>query len=164
MSWAEFVDLLSRRWGDGASLLGLVVSAVTLAVATRAREAAEAARMAARQQSLTEVLRDTVRMGEQVGLFLSQEKWDIVWLRAQEITAGTSLISARWSKELDGDSRDNLVRCQRLSRTISDVALVSSSGRPTSRQVAQMSRAQGRIVGLLNAELGGALRSAEGGG
>ena len=86
------MELFSNHWGNFASVLGLAVSVATLAVATKARQAAEAARAAARRQSLTETLQDTVRKSEQVSLFLSQQKWDIVWLRAQEITAATSLV------------------------------------------------------------------------
>ena len=162
MSWAGFMEILSNHWGNFASVLGLAVSVATLAVATKARQAAEAAKAAARRQSLTETLQDTVRKSEQVGLFLSQQKWDIVWLRAQEVTSEISLMLTRWSEELGGGSRDNLLRCQRLSRSISGVALTSSSNPPTAPQVAQMSQAQGRVAQLLSAELGEALRSVEG--
>jgi len=162
MSWTGVAEFFSHHWGNLASVLGLIVSVATLAVATKARQAAEASRAAARRQSLTEVLQDTVRKSEQVGLFLSQQKWDIVWLRAQEVTAAASLILTRWSEELSSGSQDNLLRCQRLSSTISGVALASSSTSPTAQQVAQVSQAQGRVAQLLNAELGQALRSAEG--
>ena len=76
MSWADLSGFLALNWGNVASVLGLAVSLVTLAVASKAREAAEAARAIARRQSLTEVLQDAVRKNEQVGLFLSQRKWD----------------------------------------------------------------------------------------
>jgi hypothetical protein len=100
-----------------------------------------------------------MRKSEQVGLFLSQQKWDIVWLRAQEVTAATSVVLTRWSEEPSGNSRDNLLRCQRLSSSISGVALVSSSNPPTAQQVAQMSQTHGRVAQLLSAEPGEALRS-----
>lgn len=89
MSWPGLSDFLLQNWGNLASVLGAMVSVATLAVATKARQAAEAAKAVARRQSLAEVLQDTVRKNEQVGLFLSQRRWDIVWLRAQEI-AGAS--------------------------------------------------------------------------
>jgi hypothetical protein len=126
MSWPGLVEFLLHQWGNLASVLGLMVSVATLAVATKARQAAEAARAAARRQGLTEVLQDTVRKSEQVGLFLSQQKWDIVWLRAQEITAATSLVLTRWPEELSSSSRDNLLRCQRLASSIAGVALIAS--------------------------------------
>jgi hypothetical protein len=144
MSWAGFAELLSHHWGNVASVLGLVVSVATLAVATKAREAAEAARAVARRQSLAEALQDSVRKSEQVGLFLTQQKWDIVWLRAQEVAAATGVVL--------GD----------LSGSISEAVLVSSGRPPTAEQVARMSQAQGRVAQLLNTELGGALRGAEG--
>ena len=145
-------------------LLGLIVSAVTLSVATKAREAAEATRTAARRQNLTEVLQDAARKSEHVGIFLSQRKWDIVGLRAQEIIAATSLVLTRWSAELSLDSRSNLLRCRGFSSSISNVALVAPSSAPTTRQVARIAQAHGRVTQLLNAELGEALRSAEGNG
>jgi hypothetical protein len=159
MSGTEFLEFVAEQWGNLASVLGLLVSAATLAVATKARQAAEAARAAARRQSLTEALQETVRKSEQVGLFLSQQKWDIVWLRAQEVTAATSLVLTRWPEELSTGSRDNLLRCQRLSGSISRVVLLSSGSPPTAHQVAQMSQAQARVAQLLNAALGQAFRS-----
>ena len=162
MSWAGSVEFISQHWGNFASVLGLIVSMATFAAATKARQAAEAARAAARKQSLTEVLQDTVRKCEQVGLFLSQQKWDIVGLRALEVTAATSLVLTRWAEELSTDSRGDLLMCQGLSSSISDVALAASSSPPTAQEVARVSRAQGRVAQLLNAELGEALRSAEG--
>ena len=162
MTWTALVELMAHRWGDFASLLGLIVSAVTLFVATKARDAAEATRAVARRQSLTEVLQDAARKSEQVGIFLSQQKWDIVGLRAQEIIAATSLVLTRWSEELSLDSRSSLLRCQGLSSSIADVALVASSSAPTVRQVARIAQAHGLVTQLLNAGLGEALRSAEG--
>ena len=95
---------MDELWGNLASLLGVMVSAATLAVATKARQAAEAAKTVARRQSLTEVLQDTVRKNEQVGLFLSQRRWDIVWLRAQEVAGVTSIVLTRWPQELSASS------------------------------------------------------------
>jgi hypothetical protein len=115
MTWTALAELMAHRWGDFASLLGLMVSAVTLFVATKARKAAEATRAAARRRNLMEVLQDAARKSEQVGIFLSQQKWDIVGLRAQEIIATTSLVLTRWSGELSLDSKGSLLRCQGLS-------------------------------------------------
>jgi hypothetical protein len=162
MNLAGLAEFLLHNWGNLVSVLGLVVSAATLAVATKARQAAEAAKAVARRQSLTEVLQDTVRKNEQVGLFLSQRKWDIVWLRAQEIASATSLVLARWPLELSAVSKDNLLRCQRLSSSISTVALIASGGPPTPQGIARMSQTQGRVTQLLNTELGESLRSGEG--
>ena len=152
-----------RNWGNVASLLGLAVSVVTLAVASKAREAAEAAKAAARRQSFTEVLQDAVRKNEQVGLFVAQRKWDIVWLRAQETANAASLSLTRWPLELGASSKDNLLRSQQLSNSIASVALRVAGEMPTSREIARLSQAQGRVAQLLTAELGEALRRSEGG-
>ena len=123
-----------HNWGNVASVLGLAVSVATLAVASKAREEAEAAKAAARRQSLTEVLHDAVRKNEQVGLFLSQRKWDIVWLRAQETANAASLGLTRRPLELGVTSRDNLLRSQQLSGSIASVALRNRADVASTRQ------------------------------
>lgn len=163
MAWAEVWDFLFWNWGDIASVLGLAVSAATLLVASKAREAAEAAKTVARRQGFTEVLQDAIRKNEQVGLFLSQRKWDIVWLRAQETANAASLALTRWPMELGASAKDNLFRSQQLSRSISSVALRVAGEMPTVREIARISQAQGRVAQLLNAELGESLRRSEGG-
>jgi hypothetical protein len=162
MSWHGLTEFLVANWGNLASVVGVIVSAGTLAVATKARQAAEAAKAAARRQSLTEVLQDTVRKNEQVGLFLSQRRWDIVWLRAQEIAGVTSVVLTRWPHEFSAGSKDNLLRSQRLSNSIAGVSLVASGEVLTPRAIARMSQAQGRVARLLNTELGESLRGREG--
>jgi hypothetical protein len=163
MSWDDIAGFLFRNWGNLASVLGLAVSVATLFVASKAREAAEAAKAVARRQSLTEVLQDAVRKNEQVGLFVSQRKWDIVWLRAQETASATSLALTRWPLELGGGSKDNLLRSQQLSSSIASVALRVTGDMPTLREIARVSQAQGRIAQLLSAELGESFRRGEGG-
>jgi len=162
MSWPGLSDFLVQNWGNLASVVGVMVSVATLAVATKARQAAEAAKALARRQSLAEVLQDTVRKNEQVGLFLSQRRWDIVWLRAQEIAGATSIVLTRWPQELSDSSKDNLLRSQRLSSSIAGVALIASGEAPPPPAIARMSQAQGRVAQLLNTELGESLRSSEG--
>ena len=162
MGWRGLSDFLLENWGNLASVVGVMVSVATLAVATKARQAAEAAKAVARRQSLTEVLQDTIRKNEQVGLFLSQRRWDIVWLRAQEIAGATSIVLTRWPQELNATSKDNLVRTQRLSNSIAGVALIASGEAPAPPVVARMSQTQGRVAQLLNTELGESLRGSEG--
>ena len=163
MSWPVFSDFLLQNWGNLASVLGVMVSVATLAVATKARQAAEAAKAVARRQSLTEVLQDAVRKNEQVGLFLPQRRWDIVWLRAQEITAATSVVLTRWPQELSIGSKDNFLTIQYLSNSIAGVALVGHGEALSPQTITRMSQAQGRVAQLLNTELGESLRSSEGG-
>jgi hypothetical protein len=163
MTWDEMSGFLLRNWGNLASVLGLAVSVATLLVASKAREAAEAAKAAGRRQSFTEVLQDALRKNEQMGLFLSQRKWDIVWLRAQETASASSLALTRWPLELGAVSKDNLLRSQQLSSSIASVALRVTADMPTPREVARISQAKGRVAQLLNAELGESLRRSEGG-
>lgn len=163
MSWDDVSGVLFRNWGNLASVLGLTVSVATLVVSSKAREAAEAARAVARRQIFTEVLQDAIRKNEQVGLFLSQRKWDIVWLRAQETANATSLALTRWPMELGETSKDNLLRAQHLSSSIASFSLRVIGEMPTPLEIAWMSQAQGKLAQLLSAELGESLRRGEGG-
>ena len=163
MSWRELLEFLAQNWGDLAGALGFVASVATLGVATKARQAAEAARAVARRQGLTEVLQDAIRRNEQVGLFLSRRRWDIVWLRAQEIAGATSAVLTRWPRELDAGSRGNLLRSQHLSNSIASGALMASGEVPAPQAIMGMSWAQGKVSQLLNLELGQSLRRGEGG-
>src|SRR4030095_382929 len=104
MSHSPLTRFAVGHWGDVASVCGLGVSVWTLWVATKAREAAVAARAEARRRSLAEELRDAHRKAEQVGIFLVQQKWDIVFLRSQEITGVSALILSRWGSDLDEES------------------------------------------------------------
>ena len=59
MGWADVSAFFILNWG--ASVLSFAVAIMTSAVASKAREAAEAAEAVARRQSLTEVLQDVIR-------------------------------------------------------------------------------------------------------
>ena len=149
------------NWGNLASVVGLLVSIATLVVATKARKAALAARAEARRRSLAEELQDAAGRAEQVGQYILSNKWDIVWLRSQEIASACSLVLTRWDTDLSEKSKDNILRAQRLSGSLAEVATEASRTAVSKQEILRMSATQGRISQLLNAGLGESLRSVE---
>ncbi len=145
---------LIENWGNVAGVLGLVVSIATLAVAQSAQQAAREARDAARRRSLAEEIRDALSKVEQIGVFLPQSRWDIVWLRAQEIVSVASMVRSRWEDHLSDPSRDNLLVVRQLSQSIASAALLASATAPTRAQMNRIAATHGRVLELLGGELG----------
>lgn len=157
--WGEF---FSVHWGDLASVASLVIASITLWVAKKAREAAEGARELAKRRNLAEELQELQNKIEQVGIFLRDNKWDLVHLRAQEIVGGCSTLPSRWKKELSAESRGNIILAREQVRSIAAVALRAPRTPPQARELRQVERAQQRAHELLSGELGVSLVSIEG--
>jgi hypothetical protein len=155
------VSFFTTTWGDVAGVAGLGVSIATLVVAQKARQAAQAAKAVARRRSLTEELQETQSKAEQVGLFIRDRKWDIVFIRAQEIAAACSLVRSRWAAELKEDSENNIAMAQTQAESIADVAMRAPAQPPSEEQVLLVSRAQQLALRLLSEELGGSLKTME---
>jgi hypothetical protein len=155
------VGFFATTWGDIAGLAGLGVSIATLVVAKKAKQAAEDAKAAAQRRSLTEELQEAQRKAEQVGFFIRDRKWDIVFIRAQEIAAACSLVLSRRASELDERSENNLAMVQTHAESIADVAMRAPLQPPSEEQVLPISRSQQRALYLLSEELGRSLKTME---
>lgn len=148
--WPFFLE----NWGSLASVLGLLVSLGTFLVAQRAKNAAREARDAARRRNLAEEIQETMTKAVQIGLFLPQSRWDIVWLRAQELVAASSTVRARWEDHLDEASKNSLLLIRSLSQSIVSAALQASTQPPSPGQVNRIAATHGRVLELLGGELG----------
>lgn len=158
-------DFLVANWGNvanAASILGLVVSLITLFVAQKAREAANAAKKEARRRNLSEDLQDAHVKSQQVGMFIRDAKWDTVFLRAQEISSACSLVLKRWHDELTANSRSQITIARDQAGSIARVAMTASRVPPSAQQLLNVSAAQRRMNELLSSELGESLRVIEG--
>jgi len=161
MDSATLATFAAEHWGDLASVVGVGVSVWTLVVARRAREAAIEARTEARRSSLAEELRDAHRKAEQVGIFVIQRKWDIVFLRAQEITGVTGLVLSRWGADLGEDSRSRMLECGVLASSIAKAAS-GIAGTEASRYAAQrVAATQQKMLELLGTVLGECIKIVE---
>lgn len=153
MSMEYVWHAVQDHWGDAASVVGLGVSIATLVVARGAKAAAEAAKAEARHQNLADQLQDAQRKTEQLGAYLSQQKWEIVLLRSQEVITSCSQILRRWGpKSLSQRSRNNVLVAQQQAGSIAEVAVRASRMAPSEREFKMMSVAHHRTLELLSVE------------
>jgi hypothetical protein len=149
------------NWGSVASVVGLIVTGITLWVARKAKEAAEAANQESRRRNLAEDLQSAHAKAQEVGQFIRDGQWHAVFLRSQEITGVCSLVLNRWSAELTKESRENITRARTQADSISAVAMKADRVKPTEREILTASASQRRLHGLLSGELGESLRVIE---
>lgn len=154
-------DFFAEHWGDIASTAGFILSIWILFIAIKAREAAEAAKSGGRRRNLSEELQDAQRKSEQIGLFLIQRQWNIVFLRAQDVTSICSQILERWQEELLDTSKDNLLLAQRLAASISKSVLSASHTPLNVQEFKRVSSAQQRVYQILSGEVGQIVGSIE---
>ncbi|HEV2221627.1 MAG TPA: hypothetical protein VGR84_01355 [Candidatus Acidoferrales bacterium] len=159
LSWLW--QALSNNWGSMASVLGLGVSIATFLVAKRAKTAAEDAKREARRRNLSEDLQDARTKSEQAGLFINETKWDIVFVRSQEIASICSLVLKRWSDELSEASKEQIRLARDEASSISRVATRASVRQPSESQLRSLTAAQRKLNELLSSELGESLKVIE---
>jgi hypothetical protein len=154
-------DFIAANWGNIASLAGLFVSFVTLLVARKAKQSADAAKREVRKRNRAEDLHEAQTNSQQIGLFIRDAKWDIVFLRAQEIASVCSLFLSRWNDDLSAASRTQIVLARDQAGSIARAIVRAGRVAPTEQQVINMSAAQRRLDELLSSELGESLRVIE---
>jgi hypothetical protein len=153
MDWGGLWQSFHNNWGNFASFAGLVVSVLTLIVATKAKTAAEAAKAEARRQNLVDEIQDAQKKAEQLGAYLSQQKWEIVHLRSQEVITSCSEILRRWGKDsLSEHSRNNFLLAQQQAGSIAKVAVRALRSVPSDREFKMLSVAQHKALELLSFE------------
>jgi hypothetical protein len=155
---------IAGNWGSLTSVIGLVVSFATLLVACRAKQSADAAKAEARRRNRAEELREARTKSEQIGLFIHECKWDIVFLRAQEIAGACSMVLRRWNDDLTETSKNQIVIARDQAASVAKVAMRANRIPPTEQQMINISAAQRRLNELLNSELGESLTVIEGSG
>ena len=144
---------LTANWGSVFSVAGFGVSVATLVVARWAKRSAEEAKAEARRRNLADELEEAQRKTEQVGTYLSQEKWEIVLLRSQEVVTSCSQILRRWGLiDLSEKSRDNVLVAQQQAGSIARVALRAPQIPPTEQELRRMAGAQHKALQLLSGE------------
>lgn len=146
-------DYFTNNWGSLASVIGLGVSVATLVVAKKAKAAADAAKIEARRQNLVDEIQDAQKRVEQLGAYLSQQKWEIVHLKSQEVISSCSQILRRWGKDsLSERSRNNLLVAQQQAGSIAEVVVRALRNAPSDREFKMLSVAQHKALELLSVE------------
>jgi hypothetical protein len=154
-------EFASKNWGSIASVLGLIISAMTLLVARKAKASADAAKREVHRRNRAEDLQDAHTKSHQVGLFIRDNKWDIVFLRAQEIVTACSMILRRWNADLSETSKGQIVLARAQAGSIVKVAMRANLAPPGRQEVLNISAAQRRLNELLSSEWGESLRAIE---
>jgi len=152
---------IAQNWGNLASVAGLGISVWVLVVAKKAKRAAEEARSAARLKSLTEVLEEAANKTLQVGIFLRGQKWDIVHLRAEEVSGSCRLVLGRWDDHLTEPAKNDLIDAIASVDSIAGVAADSSMRQLTTEDLERALYAQVEAVGLISSVLGRARKAEE---
>jgi hypothetical protein len=155
-------QFVSANWGNLASIISLLVSVATLWVATKAKQSADAAKAEARRRSRAEDLQEARTKSEQIGLFIREGNWDIVFLRAQEIAGVCSVVLRRWDNDLGETSKTQIVSARNQAGSIARVAMRARQVNPTNQQIVNISASQRQLNELLSSELGESLRVIEG--
>jgi hypothetical protein len=153
MTWVIGWHWLKLNWGNLCSVIGLVISAATLIVARGAKKAAEEARAEARRENLSDELESAQQKTEQIGNYLSQQKWEIVLLRSQEVVTSCSQILRRWGSDgLSEVSRNNILLAQQQAGSIAQLAIRAPHIPITEQDLRRISRAQHKALRLLAGE------------
>lgn len=146
-------EWLRLNWGNIFSAAGLVVSVATFIVARSAKRAAEEAKAEAKRENLADELETAQRKTEEIGSYLSQQKWEIVLLRSQEVVTSCSQILGRWGAEdLSEASRNNILLAQQQAGSIAEVAIRAPRISVTEQDFRRISRAQHKALHLLAGE------------
>lgn len=161
MDLGSLRSFAASNWGSLASIVGLGISVWTLIVATGARKAAQEARGEARRQMLTEELQNAVYRAEQLGHHVLLRKWEIAFIRAQEVASSCSLILRRWTDTLSVPSKDRILLAQAQAGSIAKAAMRANAAPPTDQQLQRIVDAQQRAFQLLSAEKGESLGAIE---
>jgi len=157
------MSFLGTTWADLFTVAGVVISVWTLKVATKAKEAAEAAKAAARRQNLTEDLQDAQSKVEHLGNHLARQNWEVVLLLAQQATTACSQVLRRWGTDtLSRQSRDNILKSQAHVVAISNVAVRAPAVAPTAQDLRRLANTQQRAFQILSGELAESQRKLEG--
>jgi hypothetical protein len=154
-------DFLRMNWGNLASVLALGVSVWVLVVADKAKNAAEGARALARKRSLIEELNETNTRMQPVGLWVRDQKWEIVQLRTQELLGSCKSVLSRWFDNLMGVSANDLRTVCTLLLSIASLAGEASLRQLDEQERRQMLDAQLRAGELISDALGRSHRSEE---
>lgn len=156
------ICLMRENWGNIASVWGLGASIGALFFAKGARRAAEDAKRDIRRRNRADELHDAHAKTLEIGTCLREARWDIVFLRAQEVSAACGVMLAR-GRGGHAQQQSQVALALAQASSIERFAMNTKLVKPTPEQILTAAAAQRRLRDLLGAELGNALAIAEGG-
>lgn len=155
------LEHLARNWGNWASVVGLVFSALAFWFSKRASKAAEQARDSVLRRSLGEDMNSANRIATDIVRFVSIGHSDMALLRAGELMNETSYFITRWDAKLSEGSRTNLRMAREQLRTIHDVLTRKSISDLTPRQRLRLTRLCRQLGLIYSEEYGMAMKAAD---
>jgi hypothetical protein len=114
-------EFFARNWGNLASVVGLVFSALAVVFSRRASQAAKEARDAVLRRSLGEDMSELDRAAGDLVTYVGVGRGDMALVRVTELLNRTSYIASRWESKFSEESRGNLVTAQGELQLIHDV-------------------------------------------
>lgn len=111
-------EFLIENWGNLASVAGLLVSLGALFFARSAAETAKLVRQEMQRYNLYDYLAVLVAQFREFLLLTRLAKWEIVRLRADDLSASLSLAIAKWDNVFDIESKNRLDSARNLLRQI----------------------------------------------
>jgi hypothetical protein len=155
VSRQRLLQVLSRNWGNIASVWGLFIGIYVLVVATGARRAAEGARHRSRQRSLTEELEEARNSVRQIGHFIMAGNWDVVRIKAEEVLNSCRSAMQRWDEDpLSKKAKNRLITVATVTRSIAERAATAELSPLSVEEREEIAAAQLKAGELLSALLG----------
>jgi hypothetical protein len=115
------VDWFKPNWGNLASVLGLIISLITLWFAKRASQAANEAKAAVLQRNAADDLSEAARQAQDLLVFLRRGEWQLLRLKADELHTMASWVISRWGDKLDVESINRLTLARGQVRLVVEI-------------------------------------------
>ena len=119
-------EFFARNWGNLASVVGLVFSALAVVFSRRASQAAKEARDAVLRRSLGEDMNELNRLAGDIVTYVGVGRGDMALVRVTELLNRTSYIVQRWESQLSRQSARNLLTAQEQLKLIHSFLVKSS--------------------------------------
>lgn len=155
------LDFLTRRWGDVATVAGLVVSVFTLLFAKRASKAAEEARDSVLRQTLRQDMEECARLATDIEAFVALGQSDCAGMRARDLMHRIAFLAARWEMKLPQQSKGNLLMAHEQLEQIHKEVSRLPVAEMTPRARTLLTRACHEVSTIFSRERGAATAEAE---
>jgi hypothetical protein len=154
-------EFFARNWGNLASVVGLVFSALAVVFSRRASQAAKEARDAVLRRSLGEDMSELNRAAGDIVTYVGVGRGDMALVRVTELLNRTSYIASRWESKFSKESRDNLVTAQGELQSIHDVLSKSAIAELPPKQRERLTRSCQSVSLVFGEEYGRAVTAAD---
>jgi hypothetical protein len=155
------LEHLARNWGNWASVVGLVFSALAFWFSKRASKAAEEARDSVLRRSLGEDMNSANRVAADIVRFVSIGHGDMALLRAGELMNETSYFITRWDAKLSEQSRTNLRAAREQLRSIHEELTRRSIVDLNPTQKSRLARSCQQVNLIFSEEYGTAMKATD---